>query len=79
MRYPLLRVCHIFGRSGGGASTLTLKKQTFFWHLWAHLHNLIKQNYQFFNIKENRKSPINPLLNSLLNPLLIPIKKVKQV
>ena len=49
MRYPLRRACLIFGRSGT------------FLYLWAHLHNLIKQNTNFSILKKIE----NPLLNPL--------------
>ena len=40
MKYPLLRACHIFGRSGEGTSPYHFSKTKYFLYLWAHLHNL---------------------------------------
>ena len=66
MRYPLRRACHIFGRSGGGASPRHFSKKNyiFFLYLWVHLHNLIKQNNIFSILKKIE----NPLLNPLNHP-----------
>ena len=53
-----------FGRSGGGGRHIPLvfkKIYIFFLYLWAHLHNLIKQNNNFSILKKIE----NPLLNPL--------------
>ena len=53
MRYLPTRGYHIFGRLGGGALppplTFKTKKNVL---IWVHLHNLKKNNNNFFNVKE---------------------------
>ena len=61
MRFPLRRACHIFGRSWGRSIAINMFKKILKIVLMLNLHNLIIIIIKI-NIKQNRKSPINPLL-----------------
>ena len=52
MRYPLRHACHNFRRSGVQRIPPNIKKNIFFLYLWAHLHNLVKQNNNFSILKK---------------------------
>ena len=59
MRYSLRCPCHIFRLSGRRRIPPNIFQKKMY--LWAHLHNLIKQNNNFSILKKIE----NPLLNPL--------------